>query len=185
MSFGYDDFYENDFAFLTTTNFQPLPKYVRIGWTHIQLDEAKEAIVDGIEFTRQHHLPLLRQMKANLIGSSLFFSFHIDNTDEPEPCKGVFSNGSDPLTYLSTELFPLLSSGIPKIAIYARCLSNSSVKFYEQFLVPFLSMQRIIVDANSVEIETNHEVEDSQFCSVSLFPLIRSSNGFIFLEQTT
>ena len=150
---------------------------------NIQLHGAKYAHVDGIEFTRRYHLPMLRKMKANLIGSSFVFSFYIDNSDAP--CKGVFSNGSDPLTYLSTELFPLLSSGIPKIAIYARCLSNSSVKFYEQFLVPFLSMQRIIVDANSVEIETNHEVEDSQFCSVSLFPLIRSSNGFIFLEQTT
>ena len=160
MSFGYDECYENDFAFLTTTNFQPIPKYVRVENVQIQLHEAKEANVNGIEFTQQHHLPMLRQMKANLIGSSLFFSFYIDNADEP--CKGVFSNGSDPLAYLSTELLPLLSSGIPKIIIDARCLNNSSAKFYEQFLVPFLSLQNITSE-NDVEVIVNREVEITQF----------------------
>ena len=80
------------------------------------LDEAARANidgVDGIEFTRQHHLPLLRQMKENLIGSSLCFSFEIGKS-EPHR-KGIFSNGSDPLEYLSTELLPLLSSKTPKI----------------------------------------------------------------------
>ena len=160
MSFGNDDFYKNDFAFLTTTNFQPIPKYVRVENVQIQLHEAKEANVNGIEFTRRYHLPMLRQMKANLIGSSLFFSFHIDKADKP--CKGVFSNGSDPLAYLSTELLPLLSSGIPKIIIDARCLNNSSAKFYEQFLVPFLSIQNVTC-SNDVGIKINREVEDRQF----------------------
>ena len=102
-------------------------------------NDAKKEIVDGVSFAQQHHLPLLRQMKANLIGLSLFFSFNIDNSDAP--CNGVFSNGSDSLAYLNTELLPLLSSWIPKIRIDARCLNNSSDKFYEQFLVTFLSLK--------------------------------------------
>ena len=134
---------------------------MRIENAHIQLHEAKDANVDGIEFTRQHHLPMIRQMKANLIGTSLYFSFYIDNADAP--CHGVFSSGHELLTYLNTELLPLLSSETPIITIDARCLNNSVNKFYEQFLVPFLSMQKIMY-ANSVEIEINHEVEDSQFC---------------------
>ena len=124
------------------------------------MHEAKYANVDGIEFTQQRHLPLLRQLKTNLIGSSLFFTFYIDNVDEPG--KGVFSNGSDPLAYFSTELLPLLSSGIPRITIDARCLNNSSAKFYEQFLVPFLSLQNI-TSANDVEVIVNRDVEISQF----------------------
>ena len=160
MSFGSDECYESDFAFLTTTNFQPLPKYVRIRWTYIQLHEAKYAFVDGIEFTRRYHLPMLRKMKANLIGSSFVFSFYIGNSDAPY--MGVFSNGSDPLAYFSTELLPLLSSEIPKIAIYVRCLNSSATKFYEQFLVPFLSLQNITC-ANDVEVIVNREVEISQF----------------------
>ena len=124
------------------------------------MHEAKYANVDGIEFTRQHHLPLLRQLKTNLIGSSLFFSFDIDNNDEP--CKGVFFDGSDPLTYLSSELFPLLSSEIPIITIDARCLNNSAAKFYEQFLVPFLSQQKV-KDTSCVQISINRKVENSQF----------------------
>ena len=100
-----------------------------------------------------------RQMKANLIGSSLFFSFYIDNADEP--CKGVFSNGSDPLEYLSTELLPLLSSDTP-ITIYVRCLNKSDDKFYDQFLIPFLSLQKIM-DSNVLTFAINREVEDSQF----------------------
>ena len=123
------------------------------------MHEAKNANVDGIEFTRQHHLPMLRQMKANLIGSSLFFSFYIDNSDAP--CKGVFSNGSDPLEYLRTELLPLLSSDTP-ITIYAQCLNKSDDKFYEQFLVPFLSLQKIM-NSNVLTFVINHEVKDSQF----------------------
>ena len=99
-------------------------------------------------------------MKPNLIGSSLFFSFYIDNSDVP--CKGVFSNGSDPLAYFSTELLPLLSSEIPKIAIAVRCLNSSAAKFYEQFLVPFLSLQNITC-ANDVEVIVNRDVEISQF----------------------
>ena len=166
LSFGNNTSYKSDFGFLTTTNFQPLPKYVRIERTHIQLHEAKEAIVDGIEFTRQHHLPLLRQMKTNLISSLLFFSFYIDNADEP--CKGVFSNGSDPMEYLSTELLPLLFSETPIIIIDARCLNNSTNKFYDQFLVSFLSLQKIM-DSNDLTFAINREVEDSQFSFVIPF----------------
>ena len=100
-------------------------------------------------------------MKANLIGSSLFFSFYIDNSDAP--CKGVFSNGSDPLTYLSTELLPLLSFGTPTITIDARCLNNSFDKFYAQFLVPFLSLQEIIC-MNYLEIVINRNEKNAHFC---------------------
>ena len=130
------------------------------------MQEAKEGIVDSVTFTQQNHLPLLRQMKENLIGSSLFFSFYIDNSEPP--CKGVFSNGSDPLEYLSTELLPLLSSEAPIIAIDAGCLNNTSVKFYEQFLVSFLSLQKIM-DSSSLVISINREVENSQFCSAIPF----------------
>ena len=94
-------------------------------------------------------------LKANLVGSSLLFSFDIDKSDEP--CKGVFSNGSDPLTYLSSELFPLLSSEIPIITIDARCLNNSAAKFYEQFLVPFLCQQKVM-DTSFVEISITRKV---------------------------
>ena len=114
---------------------------------------------------------MLRQMKANLIGSSLYFSFYIDNSDSP--CKGVFSNGSDPLVYLSTELLPLLSSGTPKITIDARCLNNSFAKFYEQFLVPFLSMQKIL-DTSALSIAINREVENIQFSfSIPFDPIFK------------
>ena len=94
-------------------------------------------------------IPMLRQMKENLIGSSLFFSFDIDNTEPP--CKGVFSNESDPLEYLRTELLPLLSCRIPKISII-RYFNNSDDKFYDQFLVPILSQQKVM-DTSRVEIE--------------------------------
>ena len=139
---------------------------MRIENAHIQLHEAKDANVDGIEFTRQHHLPMIRQMKANLIGTSLYFSFYIDNADAP--CHGVFSSGHELLTYLNTELLPLLSSETPIITIDARCLNNSANKFYEQFLVPFLSLQKIIC-LNCLAIVINRDEENTSFCFAILF----------------
>ena len=189
---------------LTASNFEPPPKYVRFNKIYVQLHEAKEANIDGVTFTQQHHLPLLHQMRTNLIGSSLFFSFCIDNTGTPAPVsfrstktepgsadpsirtpngwmfrqtasstKGVFFNASDPLSYMSTELLPLLSVAVPTITIDLRCFNNAFNEFGQQFLHPLLQL-RPILHANRVEILINRDVPDSQFSfDVSFEPIFK------------
>ena len=206
MCIGNTKFYgeQKIVASLTASNFEPPPKYVRFNKIYVQLHEAKETNIDGVTFTQQHHLPLLRQMRTNLIGSSLFFSFCIDYTGTPIPApvsstetepkstetepkaadpsirtlngwmfhflklrqtastKGVFFNASDPLSYISTELLPLLSVTVPIISIDLRCLNNPFNEFGQQFLHPLFQLRPILY-ANRVEILINRDVPNSQF----------------------
>lgn len=208
MCIGNTKFYgeQKIVASLTASNFEPPPKYVRFNKIYVQLHEANEANIDGVTFTQQHHLPLLRQMRTNLIGSSLFFSFCIDNTGTPAPVssksteieprstdpsirngwmfhflklrqtastKGVFFNASDPLSYMSTELLPLLLVAVPIISIDLRCLNNPFNEFGQQFLHPLFQLRPILY-ANRVEILINRDVPNSQFSfDVSFEPIFK------------
>ena len=164
MSIGNTLYYKDDFACSTLFNFQTPPNYVRFQRLDFLLCEAKDANVDGIGFTRQYHLPMLRQMTSNLVGSSLVYSFIMDNNSSGVPSRrGVFYNLSDPLAYLNTEVLPMFTSELPKISIHTEFLNNSSSKFGEQFLVPFLSFQKIMC-ASSVDIV----ITSSQFCFVAI-----------------
>ena len=150
-------FYNEDISLLSIHNFKLLPTYVRfaevvVPFTHRDLTyEGTE--IDQIALTRVHHLPLLQQMKANLIGSTLYFAFKVDS----EIISSIL------LAYLNNELVPLFTSRIPNISIDICYLDNYSSGFGEQFLLPFLNLQQIL-RTSTLYTSINYNLDKSYFC---------------------
>ena len=150
-------FYNEDISLLSIHNFKLLPTYVRfaevvVPFTHRDLTyEGTE--LDQIALTRVHHLPLLQQMKANLIGSTLYFAFKVNS----EIISSIL------LAYLNNELLPLFTSRIPEVSISICYPNNYSDGFGEQFFRPFLNLQQILC-SSTLSIFVNHDIVKSHFC---------------------
>ena len=164
--------YKEDISLLSIHNFKLIPTYVRfaeveVPFIHRNLNLTYEGTeLDQIALTRVHHLPLLQQMKANLIGSTLYFAFKVDS----ESSSSLF------LAYLNNELLPLFTSRIPKISIDICYLDNYSDGFDEQFLLPFLNLQQIL-RTSTLYIIVNYNFHKSHFCfAFSFNPIFKWLN---------